>query len=358
MDSHGNITIFNRVRFLDKLLFTKHLSIFIKSGIPLPEAVKTLRDQAKSAKFKDVLSKVLKEIENGQTFEAALGKFPQVFDPLYLGLVRIGEESGTLEQNLEYLADQLKKEYEFKKKVQGALLYPAIIFITVAVVGTGVSVFVLPKLTELFTSLDVELPITTKILLFFADLMKNYGILVLAAVITIPLLLKVLVSLPKVKPHWHKFLLSIPVMGKFLQNVQLTGFCRNFGIMLKSGLPLNSAIETLKDSTSNLVFKSYVAQIENSLSKGKTLEEELSSPRYKFIPPIVSKMVGVGEQSGTLEDSLLYLGDFFEGEVDNASKNLTNILEPIILLVIGGIVAFVALAIITPIYELTGSIKK
>lgn len=346
------------IRFVDKLLFTKHLSVFIKSGIPLPEAIKSLRDQAPNKAFKNVLAKINSELENGQTFESALAKFPKVFDPLYIGLVKVGEESGTLEKNLEYLAQQLKNEYEFKKKVQGALLYPGIIFTTMMVVGGGISVFVLPKLTDLFSSLDIELPITTRILLFFSNLMRDYGILVIAAIFGLFALFRFLISLPTIKPKWQKTLLGLPVIGSFLQNVQLTSFCRNFGVMLKSGLPLNTAIETLKESTSNLVFKDYVSHLEKSLSKGNPLGEELKNPRYKFVPPLVSKMVGVGEQSGTLEDSLLYLGEFFEGEVDNTSKNLSNILEPIILLVIGFLVAFVAMAIISPIYELTGNIRR
>ena len=354
----GNISIFNRVSFLEKLLFTKHLSIMLKSGIPISEAISTIEEQTASPAFKNVLQGLVKEIQNGQSLATALTKYPKTFDALYINLIKIGEESGSLETNLEYLAGQLKKDYDFKKKVQGAMLYPLIIFVATGLVGGFTSLFVLPKLVDLFASLNVKLPLSTQILIFFALAMKNYGIFIIAGVIGLIFGLTALLRQPKIKPHYHRFLLSLPILGIYLQNIELTSFCRNLGLMLKSGLPINQALETQANATSNLVYKSYTEKLKIAIDKGKNMESELSAPSYKYIPKIMAKMIGVGEKTGKLEDSLLYLGDFFEDEVDSTTKNLANILEPILLLGIGLVVGFVAISIISPIYELTGSVKK
>lgn len=357
MKFNSSVKIFNRVSFLEKLIFTKHLSIMLKSGIPLAEAVAIVRDQSVNPTFKKILKHIKQDIDNGQQLATALARQKEVFDPLYINLIHIGEESGNLEKNLDYLALDLKKSYDFKKKVQGALLYPAIILIAAVVIGAGISFFALPKLIDLFKSLDVKLPLSTQILLFLAETMKNYGIFIILGIIIFIAAFRVVIALPLVAPHWQKFLLSLPAIGKFLQDVQLVSFCRNLGLMLKSGMPITAALRVEYDGMNNLVYKHFVGRMIKSLEKGKTISDELSALRTPFIPLIFSKMIGVGEKTGKLEDSLLYLGDFLDDEVDNYSKDLSTILEPFILIILGLIVAFVAFAVITPIYNLTGSLK-
>ena len=350
--------LLNRITLLDELTFTKHLAIMIKSGIPLSEAIKSLADQTKNPNFKQVLTEVLAEVENGQSLEKALSKHPNVFNSLYLSLVRTGEKSGKLEENLDYLSGQLRKSYDFRKKVQAATLYPKIVLAATVIMGGAISLFVLPKLIELFESLDVELPITTKILLFVASLMKDWGYLIIGGLLLLYFVFLWLIRTRTIKPSWHKFLVNMPLFGRLVQNIELTSICRNLGIMLKSGLTLPVALETQREATDNLVFKEMIVDLSASVEKGKKLSEELNSKKYQMIPPIVSKMIAVGESTGKLDETLLYLGDFFEEEVDDTTKNLSNTLEPILLLVIGVVVAFVAMAIISPIYSLTGSIRK
>lgn len=357
MKLSGQISIFNRVSFVEKLLFTKHLSIMLKSGIPLLESIVTINSQVQNQAFKNVLNKVIQDVEDGLSLHKSLSKFPKIFDPLYINLIRIGDESGNLEENLEYLSDQLKKQYEFRKKLTGALLYPAIVLSAVFIIGFGISVFVLPKLLDLFQSLDVPLPITTQALLLFATIMKNYGVLVLIGVIGLIIGFKIFIDRPSIKPHWHRFLLGIPIFGPFLKDVELALFCRNVGVMLKSGLPITVALQAEYEAATNLVFKEYIGRILKAVEKGKKIAEELSNPHFKYFPLIAVKMIEVGEKTGKLDESLLYLSEFFEDEVDNTSKNFSTILEPIMLLIIGGMVAFVAISIITPIYQFTENIK-
>lgn len=350
--------MFSTVSYIDKVLFTKHLSVMIKSGISILEAIDIIEEQTSNHSFKKVLNEIKNDISNGKELYKAVGKHNHIFDPLFINLIKLGEESGNLEKNLEYLADQMKKNYEFSKKVQGALMYPMIVMTTAIAVGFGLSFFVLPQLIDLFESMDIVLPLSTRILLGIAWVMKNYGVYIFIVIIGLLTLLRLSVETKLIKPIWHNLLLRLPVFGPFIQNVELSFFCRNLGIMVKSGLPITSAFETLSLATSNLVFKKSVATIQAGIEKGITIEEAIQKSKLGFFPKIATRMVGVGEKSGKLDESLLYLGNFFEDEVDNQAKNFSVILEPLILLVVGLSVAFVALAIISPIYQFTGSIKR
>jgi type II secretory pathway component PulF len=353
-----DIQIFSGVSYLDKVSFTKHLSVMIKSGIVISEAISTLVPQTKNRYFRLILNTILSDIENGQPFSKALARFPKVFDSLYINLVKVGEESGTLDENLIYLAEKLKKDYSLRKKIQSVMIYPTIVVTVAVVMGGYISIFVLPELINFFDSLNAKLPLSTQILLWFANLMKNYGIIIFAGLGAIIVGIKMLLQTSAVKPHWHEVLLKFPVFGQFTENVQLASFCRNLGVMLKSGLSITSALEIAEKGTDNLVFSGYIARIRNAVVRGKSIAAELSSGGFSHVPVIATKMIAVGEKTGKLDESLIYLGDFFEEEVDNTAKNFATIIEPVIFIVIGLVVAFLAFAIITPIYELMGSINK
>ena len=350
-----NIQIFSAINFQEKLLFTKHLSVMVKAGITLTEAFDSLADQTKSANFKKILLAILEDLKNGQTLAKSLERHPDIFDQLYVNLVKIGEESGTLEESLEFLSKQLGKDYNLRQKIQGALLYPGLIFSATFIMGGFISFFILPQLVDFFTAFNVELPITTKILLFFANLMKNYGIFIFSGLILFGFAGYILIQKPKIKYLWQKFLLHFPLFGTMISYGLLARFSRNLGVILKSGISITTGLDVTANSLDNLVFKEAINLSEEAVKKGKPLGEIIS--KLPIFPSLVSKMISVGEKTGKLDESLLYLADFYEEEIDNISKNLTTILEPILLIIIGLVVGFVALAIISPIYELTGSIK-
>lgn len=354
----AQIQILSRVNFLDKLLFTKHLATMIKAGIPIAEALATLVDQTKSLQFKKVLSGVLADVENGQSLAKSLQKYPRVFDQFYISLIEVGEESGTLEENLEFLAKQLAKDYALRKKIQGAMLYPGLVFAATTIMGGFIALFILPKLVDFFSAFEIELPLTTKILLFFANTMKDYGVWLALGLLGFLFLTSLVLRLPKVKPKWHQLILKFPLFGEMLLYGQLARFARNLGTLVKSGVPVTKSLETTAATLSNLKFKADLIEIGQFLAKGKNIGVALEQKKFSEFPPLVSKMISVGEKTGKLDETLLYLGDFYEDEIDNISKNLTTILEPVLLISIGLVVGFVALAIISPIYELTGSIRR
>lgn len=347
-----------RINEVDRLLFTKHLSVMLKSGVTIGEAIHLLTEQATNPRLRKIILSIQKYVDNGKTLYEALEAHPKAFDPLYVRLIDVGEESGNLQRNLEYLAVQLKKKYDFERKVRSALLYPAVILVAAGIAGAGISLFVLPKLVDLFSALDVSLPLATKILLFIANAMKNWGLFIILGITGFLLVINWIIHSKPVQPYWHKFLLIAPVLGPFNRNVQLALFCRNMGIMLQSGLPIDSALFSQTQATTNVLFRHYFDQLQKNVQKGKSLEEIFNQNKFTYIPPIVDKMIGVGEKTGKLDESFLYLGDFFEDEVDDMTRNLSTVLEPMILLVIGLAVAYLAYAIIAPIYQFTGSIGK
>ncbi len=343
---------------LDVLVFTKHLATMIRAGIPVTEALETISEESKSAGFKKVISDVLSKVTNGSSLYEALSAHKRVFDPFYISLIQISEESGTLDENLDFIAKQLAKNYSLKKKIQGAMLYPMLILVSTIVMGGFIAFFILPQLTDFFSAFNMELPITTKVLIFVANAFKFHGIEIVLSVVSALVVLKIVLNTPLIKPLWHSALLRIPVIGSFISNAELAQFARNFGILIKSGVPIAHSIDITADTLSNLSYKHDLQNIGKSLSKGKNISETLREKHFYEFPSLVTKMISVGEKTGKLDESLLYLGEYYEEEIDNFSKNLTTILEPIMLIGIGLMVGFVALAIITPIYQFTGSIGR
>lgn len=358
MSKNIEFTFFSRITELDKVTFTKHMAVMMKAGISISETLLTLIDQTSSAKFKKILRGVYASVRNGQQLSTALEKYPKVFSSIYIKLIKIGEESGNLESNLEYLADKLNKDYAFRKKTEGVMVYPVIVIALALSIAIGISYYVLPKLTELFTSLGVTLPLSTRILIASSNFIRQYNILIPLGLFGLFSVLNFILNTPAIKPIWHKFMLKIPYFGNFILKVQLTTLFRNLGIMLRSGLTINTALQVSYSTADNMVIKQYMLNLLNSVTQGRSLETELSNGRYSFIPTLAIKIISVGEKSGTLDEMFLYLGTFFDEEVDNLVKNLPTVLEPALLISIGLLVGFIASAIITPIYQLTGSITK
>jgi type IV pilus assembly protein PilC len=327
----------------------------LKAGIPIDEGINTLLEQTKNQYFRTVLEDALEGIRNGQTLAESLEKHKNAFNHFYISLIRISEESGTLEENTSFLADQLNKSYILKKKIQGAMLYPSLIVAAAITMGGFISFFILPQLVDFFDSFEVELPLTTKILLSIAGFMENHGVVFFGGNILALIGFSFAVKIPKIKMLWHKTLLKIPIAGKIIGLDQLAKFSRNLGVLLKSGVPISKALSVTANTLSNLRFREIATITEDGVTGGSNMYEILLKNKFKEVPAIFTTMVKVGEKSGTLESSLLYLGDFYEEEIDGFSSNLTTIIEPVLLLSIGLVVGFIAVAIVTPIYELTGS---
>ncbi len=342
----------------DLLFFTKHLSVLINSGIPMGEALPILTEQSKNPSLTRIIESLANQVSNGKTLGEALDQHKSIFSNFYRSIVSIGEKSGTLDKNLTYLATELEKNLEFRHQIQGVLLYPSIVISIALIVGAGISIFVLPQLANLFTSLNITLPLTTRILLWLSNFSRSYGVLILFLLIFGSIALILAFRTKTSRKYLDPLLLKLPVVGQIIEYAQVAQICRNVGLMLKAGVPILRIFQVVGDSTDNTVYQKYLDWLYQAVQGGKTLEAELKSSKYRFMPPTIARMLGVGERSGTLDESFLYLGDYYAQEVNETTKKLPTILEPVLLVIIAGVVLFVALAIITPIYQFTGSIRR
>jgi len=340
----------------EKMFFAEHLSLMIKGGISITEALETLRDEARNKDFKKAIGDILKRISEGETLSRSLEEHPKIFDSFFSNAVRVGEESGSLEENLKYLSESMRSEYEMQGTVKSAMAYPIIIIIMAFGIALGVSFFILPKLTQLFQILGVELPFLTRVLINSVSLLQKYGILIVILIVLGLFGFRMLLRVRKIKFLFDKTVLSLPFTGSISKNISLARFARTFFTLLKSGMPILESLEICSRSISNEVYKQKILEVRSAVEKGEKISQGLKNDPKIFFP-IFSQMVSVGEKSGTLEESFLYLAKFYERETSQTLKNISAIIEPALLIIVGLFVAFIALAVITPIYKFTGEFK-
>lgn len=349
---------FGGVKFIDKVLVARHLAIMIKSGVSMAEALDILVDQSNSPKLKAILKTVYSDVISGHTLSSSLAKHKKVFSELFINMVNIGETSGTLAETLEFLALEMEKSYELKKKIKSASIYPSIVLIATLGLAFVLVYFILPKMIRLFETLTVELPASTKLLIAIANGFQNHGLLILIIIIIVITISTYLLKKEYVKKYTHKLLLMTPVFGHISQQVNLANFCRTLGTLLKSGVQVTEALRITAGILNNRVYRSDIMKLADEVTRGLSLSEALSTRSTKLFPKMSTRLLQVGEKTGELENSLIYLGDFFGKEVDNITKNLSNILEPLLLIVMGLMVGFVAISIIQPVYQISGGLRK
>jgi len=340
----------------EKIFFAEHLSLLIKGGIPLSEALETLENEAKSRVFRKSLADISKKILEGQRLNKALQTYPGIFDKFFCNVVGVGEESGTLEENLKYLAQQLKSDYEIKKKLRAAMVYPTIVVILAIIISLYSTFFVLPKITQFLKIPGVELPLATRILVNSLSFLKRNFVSILFGIFFFFLIFKFIQKIKFVKFVFDKISLSLPFFGQTIKNLNLARFSRTFFTLLKSGMPILDAFEICIKILPNEVFRKNLISIKSSVEGGGKISQGLK--RFpKVFPSIFSQMVLVGEKSGTLEESFLYLANFYEEEVDSDLKNLSGLLEIILIIFVGIFVAFIAFAIYSFLFRVTTSIR-
>jgi len=344
------------VSIKELLFFTKNLSVMLKAGTTLIEGLTVLKEEAKG-KLRFILEKMVEHVEQGFPFSEALEKNKSVFSEIFVSIVKVGEESGTLENNLNYIADQLDKSYQLRKKIIGAMIYPAIVIIGALVLGIGIVMFVLPKISGLFKGFDIELPFTTRVLIGISDFFQLYGIW--APIIILGSVLFVYILLRRKFMHGitHWLILELPIVRNISIHANLASFCRTMSILLQSGVTIDEGINICSRTVSNHYYKSFLLATHEKIKAGDTLAASLALKKRLFSGTDI-QIIRVGEDSGTLSDSLAYCAEIHEREVDSITKNLSNILEPVLLIGVGLMVGFLALSIITPIYSITGEMRN
>lgn len=345
-------SFFGRVSFLDKFLFVKHLGMMIKAGLPLREAISEIKEQTNSRKFKKVLDDVISRLNNGESLAGSLANHPAVFDELFVNLIKAGEASGTLEENLKHLVSQLEKNHNLKKKVKAALLYPALILSSTFVLVGILSIYILPKLIPLFESFEIDLPLPTRILIWMIKLFQNYGSGILIQIVILILIFIFLSRFPAIKKINHRIILKLPVIGKLNRNVNLAYFSRTLGTLIGSGISIIEALNITANTLSNVIYREQLKKLIAKIQHGEEISSCLKT-KPKLFPSVFCRMINIGEKTGKLDESLLYLAKFYEKEVSDTARNLSTILEPLLLVIIGLVIGFIAVSIIMPIYEIT-----
>ena len=343
-----------RLSQTEKLLLTKYLSVLLLSGLAIDEALDILLQQAKGP-LKIILQTLHTSVRSGDTLTSGLRQYPHVFSNVFISLIAAGESSGMLQKNLEHLAIQLQKEHELRKKITGALMYPTIVMMSALTISVGIVVFVLPNITSLFTSLNVPLPWTTKVLLWVAKLFEEHGFLLGLGAIGAIIAVIIIRSIRTFHPVTHWIVLHIPVVGGIVRNTNLARITRLLGTLLQSGMPISNSLSVTISIIKNVRYRNLFSSLLVMLSQGRTISQGLANADY-LIPPIALRLIRVGEETGTLGDMLIYLSNFYEQEVDDATKNATTLLEPLMIIFIGVMVGVLAFSIISPIYSVVGSI--
>lgn len=346
---------FSRVGITESMLLARNLAITLKAGVSLGKAL-TMFEQETPKRKRALITHLRTQVEQGHSLASAMESSPRTFLPIVVHLVRTGEKSGTLEKSLHEVVSHLHRIQDLQRKVRSAMLYP--VFVLVAVLGLGLSigVFVLPKLIPLFDTLDVELPLLTRILLRVAIFFENYGVIFAVCVVLATIVLSLIVRLEAIKPLWHRAMLAIPYVSQVIKNATLAQLTRVLATLLKSGIPILEALPATAEAIENRVYRRALRNTLPVMQTGRRLAEGLRMSSFIF-PGVAVTLIDIGEETGSLSQTLDELADYYEGEVDYALKNLTTALEPILLIGVGLIVGSIVLAIITPIYEVTGSIR-
>lgn len=338
----------------DIAFFTKNFAVMLTAGLTVVESLAVSEEQAKG-KLKRILIDIIHYVEQGNGLSDALARHRRQFSGIYIDVVRTGEQSGNLARNVHQLAIRLADDLELRRKVRGAMIYPAIVFAGLIVLGTVLSLVVFPRFIRLFNSLDVPLPAMTKGLIWLAQWLQHYWIWLLVGLAIVVILIRLLSRITLFETAWHRLLLALPIVGPIIQQVNLTRFTGTLGSLLKSGVPISEALHSVIHSCTNLGYQHSIRAALREVEQGATLTAAIGQYRHLF-PPLVVRMIAVGERTGQLDELLLYLGNYYDGQVDSSTKQLGILIEPLLLIVIGVMVLIVGLAVITPIYQFTAAI--
>jgi type IV pilus assembly protein PilC len=352
---HISIPGFGRVTTKDILVFTRQFSVMIDAGLPLVQALEILGSQSDNPAFKKVLLQVKGKVEAGSTFADALGDHPKVFDELFVQLVRAGEVGGILDTILQRLGAYIEKNEKLKRRVKGAMVYPAIVLAVAVAVVVVLIAFVVPTFEKMFKDFGGSLPAPTQFLVDVSHGFQSFWYLFLGVPVALFVGFKAATRKGRGQEVWHATVLKAPVFGPLVRKVAVARFTRTLGTMLSSGVPILDALEIVAKSAGNRTVEKAVLYVRAKISEGKSMAAPLAES--KVFPPMVVQMIGVGEATGAMDQMLGKIADFYDDEVDVAIAALTSMIEPLMMVFLGGTVGFFMIAMYLPIFNMAGAIK-
>ena len=336
----------------EQIMFSKRLAMILRSGTPVREALIMLNTAGNSRSAGYLFRRITRDVSHGKPLSAALSNFTSIFGVFSINMIKVGEASGTLHHNLAYLSEELKKKDALKKKVIGALMYPAVIVIATTGISVVLTVYIFPKIIPIFQGFKRQLPITTRILIALSSFLGREGIWVLASLAAVAVGLFLLMRVPGARYVVDRVILRLPLFGRLTRYYNLANITRTASLLLSGDVRIVSAVEIVAESTTNRVYRERLRGIAVTVAQGQKLSAQLACYPSLF-PPLATQMIAAGEETGDLAGSLMYVSDMYEEEINDLTKNLTTLLEPVLMIVMGVIVGFIAISIITPIYGIT-----
>ena len=345
-----------RFSLQDQALFAKRLAMLTRAGVPILESLNIIKEQMRSRANARLVEHISRDVASGQYLSRSIGKFRRTFGEFAINIIRVGETTGTLSDNLAYLAQELEKERELRRKVVSAMIYPVVIMVVAVAVSALLTVFLFPKLLPVFQSLKVDLPPTTRALLWISNYLIHYGLWTLAGVIIAIIATVILTRFKPIRFAFHRAILVVPVIGSLVQNYHLTNMCRTFGLLLRGSLSAPEATRVTAETVTNLVYRKELNGLTRAVTHGTSIATHLAKRRRLF-PHMLTQMVAVAEKTGNLPETFTHLAEIYEGDLDEKIKRLSTIIEPVLMISMGLIVGVIAVSIITPIYEVTQNLS-
>ena len=343
--------LFLRFPVREQIIFSKRLAMILNSGVALREGLLML-DSRDSRSSTFIVGRIIDDVSRGSSLGNALASFERQFGAFAINLVRVGEASGTLPNNLAYLAEELKKKDALRKKVLGALIYPAVIIVATIGISLVLTVYIFPKITPIFEGFKQQLPLSTRMIIALSSFLIHDGILIFPVLIALIVAGGFLLRSPRVRRAGDRAMLTVPVFGRLSRSYNLANITRTMSLMLRGDVRVVPALEIISKSIGNTVYREDLVHIADSVRRGKKLSTQMQTCGGRF-PPLCTQMVAVGEETGDLAGALMYVSDMYEEDINDLTKNLATLLEPVLMLVMGAIVGFIAISIITPIYGIT-----
>lgn len=345
----------SRVSEYEKILFSRNLGAMLGAGLTLSRALAVIERQTKNPKMSMVISQVSSDVRRGETLHAALAKFPRVFPKLFVAMVRAGEEGGDLSSSLSVTSDQMERMYELKKKIRGALIYPCIILIAIFGIGILMMIEVVPTLAQTFNEMHATLPASTQIVIGISDFLVQYTVVAIGGIVGGVVLIYFLAHTPLGKRGLDFFFVHLPLIGTMVREVNAARTARTLASLLSSGVDVITSLEIASEVVQNSYFQAVIKDASVAVGAGQPLSAAFMR-REDLYPAFVGEMMAVGEETGQVAEMLKRLAVFYEEEVDRKTKDMSTIIEPFLMLFIGGAVGFFAVSMITPIYQLSQNI--
>lgn len=346
----GKVLAIGGVSMRQLTTFTQQLATLQDAGLPIVRSIRILEGQLKPSLLKNTLMDVAEDVESGATLSEAMGKHPRAFDRLYVGMIKAGEAGGVLDTILDRLSHFMEKSLRLRKKVVGALIYPVVVTVVAVGILAGIMNFVIPAFQKMFKEVGVSLPIMTEILLAVSDVVQNYWYLLPGIPVVIVLIWKGISSTPKGKYMLDKLLLYMPVFGTIIHKSTISRFARTLGTLIASGVPILDALSITREATGNDVVAKAIDDVHTSIREGESIAKPLQESGV--FDDMLVNMIDIGEETGELDKMLVKIADNYDDDVDVAVESLTSIIEPILIVGMGGAVGFIVIALFLPLIEL------